>query len=119
MHSSKPRVIKDFDKIDAVIQEQIKLAYPYGFEGSLIHFFDKDGKKISALPFETDDRYYMVRMTTAQAQAIIEDDEDFDGDGNLKESVKDDYEDKYGDMDHMADYLADDSESDTNEDDEN
>jgi hypothetical protein len=31
MHSSKSRVIKRFDKIDAVIQEQIKLAYPYGF----------------------------------------------------------------------------------------
>ncbi|MEQ8240973.1 MAG: hypothetical protein RIA69_17280 [Cyclobacteriaceae bacterium] len=112
MQSSKPRVIKDFVKIDAVIQEQIKLAYPYGFEDSLIHFYDKEGKKISALPFETEDKYYMVRMTKAQAQAIIEDDDDFDGDGNLKESVKDDYEDKYGDMDHMADYLGDNSDAD-------
>jgi hypothetical protein len=112
MQSSKPRVIKDFIKIDAVIQEQIKLAYPYGFEDSLIHFYDKEGKKISALPFETEDKYYMVRMTKAQAQAIIEDDDDFDGEGNLKESVKDGYEDKYGDMDHMADYLDDNSEED-------
>jgi hypothetical protein len=44
----------------------------------LIYFFDKDGLIIPALPFEADDRYYMVRLTKAQAQAIMEDDEDFD-----------------------------------------
>ena len=38
MNTSKPRVIKDFDKLEPVIQEQIKLAYPEGFEQNLIHF---------------------------------------------------------------------------------
>ncbi len=108
MQPSKPRVIKDFEKLDDKIQEQIKLAYPYGFYESLIHFYDKEGKKVSALPFETDEKYYMIRMTREEAKAIIKDDEDFDTDGNLKEDIKDDYETKYGDLDYMSDYLADD-----------
>lgn len=117
MQPSKPRVIKDFDRLDSNIQEQIKLAYPYGFYDSLIHFYNKDGKKVTALPFETDEKYYMVRMTVKEAKTIIEDDEDFDEDGNLKEKIRDDYESKYGDLDYMSDYISDDiSESGEEED---
>lgn len=116
MQPSKPRVIKDFEKLDFEIQEQIKLAYPYGFFESLIHFYDKEGKRVSALPFETDEKYYMIRMTKDEAKAIIKDDEDFDNEGNLKDDIKDDYESKYGDLDYMSDYLADDSSDDSDDD---
>jgi hypothetical protein len=109
--NTKPRVIKDFEKLETELQEQIKLAYPDGFYENLIHFYNKEGKKVSALPFETDDRYYLLRMTVEEAKQIIEDDDDF-VDGSLKENVKDDYNDKYGDMDHMSDYLSDDGEED-------
>ena len=112
MQSSKPRVIKDFDKLDEATQEQIKLAFPYGFHEELVHFNDREGKQVSALPFETDDKYYLVRMTKAEARAIIADDDDFDDDGTLKVEVKDDYENKYSDMSHMADYLSDGSSDD-------
>ena len=91
---SKPRVIKDFDKLDIAIQEQIKLEYPYGFEDSLISFTNREGKKVSALPFETEEKYYLVRMTTAEAQQIIEEDDDYDDDGNLTDEAKEEYEDK-------------------------
>lgn len=57
MDAPKPRVIKDFEKLDTHIQEQIKLAFPYGFSEDLIHFYNKEGKKVSALPFETDEKY--------------------------------------------------------------
>ena len=117
MSTSKPRVIKDFEKLETELQEQIKLAYPEGFHDNLIYFYNKEGKKVTALPFETDDRYYMLRMTVAEAKQIIEDDDDFGDDGTLKDSVKDDYEEKYGDLDHMADYISnDDSSSDDSSD---
>lgn len=106
MSTSKPRVIKDFEKLEVELQEQIKLAYPEGFHENLIHFYNKEGKKVSALPFETEEKYYLLRMTVEEAKQIIEDDEDFGSDGTLKESVRDDYEDKYGDLDHMADYIS-------------
>ncbi len=103
--TSKPRVIKDFEKLDPELQQQIKLAYPWGFEQSLISFYDKEGKKVMALPFETDEKYYMVRMTLDRAQELVEEDDDYDDDGNLKAEIKEDYTTKYGDMEHMTEYM--------------
>lgn len=112
MSSIKPRLIKDFEKLETSLQEQIKLAYPDGFYDNLIHFYNKEGKKVSALPFETEEYYYMLRMTIAEAKQIIEDDDDFGSDGTLKDNVKDDYEDKYGDADQMSDDLNNDDDQD-------
>lgn len=90
---SKPRVVKDFDKIEESVKQQIKLSYPEGFEDHLIKFQNKEGLTVSALPFETEEKYYLVRMTISQAQAIIEDDDDYDDDGMLRDEVKEEYED--------------------------
>ena len=115
MAPNKPRVIKDYNKLDKNLQEQIKLVYADGFADNLIHFFDKNGIKVTALPFETEDKYYMLRMTENEAIQIVDEDEDFDDDGFLKDDVKQDYEDKYADLDHVADQIPD--EDDENDDD--
>lgn len=99
--STKPRIIKDFDTLDPVIREQIKLVYPYGFFKALIQYTDVNGTLRSALPFETDEKYYLVRMTISEAKGISREDDDFDDDGILKDDVRDDYDDKYGDLDHI------------------
>ncbi len=105
---NKPKVIKSYSKLDKSMQQQIKLVYADGFAENLIHFFDKTGLKITVLPFETEDKYYMIRMTENEAIAIVDDDDDFDEDGFLKGEVKQDYEDKYGDLDHISDQVSDD-----------
>ena len=92
---NKPRVVKDYDKLDESILEQIKLNYPRGFEKNLIRFKNAVGKFVSALPFETEEKYYLVRMTPAEAQEIIYEDDDYDEDGNLLDDVKEEYEEKY------------------------
>ncbi len=102
MIHNKPRVIKDYDKLDPAIQEQIKLVYPTGFSDHLLYYFDKDGKNVSALPFETEDKYYLIRMTLSEAERIIEDDDDYDDDGFLKDHVREEYEDKYADLEYEA-----------------
>lgn len=107
MDKMKPRVIKDYDKLDADIQEQIKLEYPYGFSDHLITFTNRDGLLVSALPFETEDKYYMVRMTVNEAIKIIEDDDDFDDEGTLKAGIKEEYESKYNDEDVPEDIAND------------
>ncbi len=89
---SKPRVVKDYDKLNEVVQKQIKLKYPFGFTSYLITFKNAQGKFVSALPFETDDRYYLVRMTRDEAETIIEEDDDYDNEGMLKKDVRDEYE---------------------------
>lgn len=100
---SKPRVVTSFEKIAAAIQEQIKLTYPYGFSEELIHFNNKDGDRVSALRFETDEKIYLIKMSQARAEELIEEDEDYDDDGNLKKTVKSDFEDKYSELDYMPD----------------
>lgn len=96
--STKPRVVKDYDKLDDNVKEMIKLNYPFGFEDNLVTFTNAEGHKVSALPFETDDRYYLVRMTVSQAQSIIEDDEDYDEEGNLTDEAREEYAEKYDDV---------------------
>lgn len=96
---NKPRVVKDYEKVDESVLEQIKLQYPYGFEKALVTFKNQKGEFVSALPFETEDRYYLIRMTRKEAQQIIEDDDDYGADGTLKDDVREEYEDKYDDTD--------------------
>lgn len=110
MSNNKPRVIKDYEKLDEHIQEQIKLVYPDGFSHQLVSFVNREGKKVSALPFETDEKYYLVRMTVQEAREIIEDDDDYDEEGTLKEGIREEYEDKYADLDYISDTMADDEE---------
>jgi len=94
---SKPRIVKDYDKLAASIQEQIKLAYPLGFTRKLVSFVNAKGQKVSALPFETEEKYYLVRMTVSEAIRIVEMDEDFGDDGVLRSDVREEYADKYDD----------------------
>ncbi|NQV53017.1 MAG: hypothetical protein HQ500_07525 [Flavobacteriales bacterium] len=85
MSSGKPRIAKDYDKLTEELINQIKLEYPFGFEENLISYKDAKGNKISALPFESEEVYYLVRMTKAEAQKIIEEDADYNDEGNLRE----------------------------------
>lgn len=118
MTISKPRVIKDYNKLDKELQQQIKLIYADGFADNLIHFFDKNGQKITVLPFETEDKYYMLRMTENEAVALVDEDDDYDDEGFLKDEVKQEYEDKYSELDHIADKLNDDEDVPDDDDDD-
>jgi len=97
----KPRIIKDYHKLSEEVIEQIKLVFPMGFSKHLVIFKNREGEIRKGLPFETEDYYYLIRMSEAKAEAIIEDDDDYDSDGNLKKSVKTKYEDKYEDEDFL------------------
>ncbi len=112
MNVRKPRVIRDFDRLSTEIQEQIKLTFPYGFAEELISFTDKDGKFVSALPFETDDKYYLVRMTVSEAIQLVEEDDDYDDEGTLKDDAKNDYSDKYSDINYIAENLGEEDDMD-------
>ncbi len=83
--NSKKRIIKDYETLPEDILVRIKMQYPRGFAQNLVSYINKDGKKVSALPFETEDIYYLVRMTVQEAKQIIEDDEDYDDDGVLRD----------------------------------
>ena len=97
----KKRIVKDYDALPEEIIARIKAEYPYGFEGNLVTFTNKEGNKVSALPFDTEEVYYLIRMTIREARQIIEDDEDYDDEGNLRDDFStDEYE---GDEDEEED----------------
>jgi hypothetical protein len=86
---AKKRVVKDYHALPEDIVRLVKNKYPSGYAESLVSYNDKEGKKVSALPFETDDTYYLIRMTVLEAKRIVKEDDDFDDDGHLKEDLSD------------------------------
>lgn len=86
---AKKRVVKDYDALSEDITRLVKQKYPSGYAESLVTYSDKEGKKVSALPFETDDTHYLIRMTILEAKRIVKEDEDFDDEGQLKEEIAD------------------------------
>lgn len=103
MLDNKKRVVTVFEKLDNSIQEQIKFVYPDGFSHHLIKFNNKEGERVSALRFETDEIIYLIKMSVAKAEQIISDDEDFNDDGFLKKNVKETYGNKYSELDYILD----------------
>ncbi len=100
---SKPRIVKDYEKLSEEVKEMIKLVYPMGYTNHLVHFVTRDGEKKTGLPFETEEVYYLVRMSVQKAREIIEDDDDY-SDGVLKEEVRDEYADKYEEVDYLGEF---------------
>ena len=96
MNNSKPRVLRDYAKLDKDTLEKIKLMYPEGFSENLIYYTNQEGKKVSALPFETEEYNLLIRMTVLEANQIIEEDDDYNDDGELRNSVKSKYTAKHG-----------------------
>ena len=101
----KKRIVKDYEALPEEIVNRIKVEYPYGFEENLVKFTNKEGNKVSALPYETEDIYYLIRMTVSEARQIIEDDDDYDDDGNLRDDfASNEYEGDEDDDDDEDDY---------------
>lgn len=102
METNKLRVIQDYEKLSNELLEQLKLVYPEGFRQHLIEFTNSKGERVSALRFETFEKIYLIRMTIGKAEQLIEDDFDYDADGNLKEDIREKYEDEHSDIDYLS-----------------
>lgn len=62
---------------------QLNDQYPYGYNEHLLRFTNSKGESISALPFETDDIYYLVKIEKHGHYHLIEDDDIADDDDEL------------------------------------
>jgi hypothetical protein len=72
---SKKRVIKDYDQMPQEILIQLKDRFPQGYQEHLLRFNNANGELISALPFETDDIFYLVRMSSSGGYHIVDEEE--------------------------------------------
>ncbi|MBR5983302.1 MAG: hypothetical protein IK025_06245, partial [Bacteroidales bacterium] len=130
--TNKPRVIKDYDKLDKEVKDLIKATYPHGYADKLVQYPNKDGALVSALPFETEDKIYLVRMNNDEVKIVYSDSEDYDDDDeDIKEnelstekideleeetSDDDDFDEKYGEEKTFGPGIEDDGEDDDDED---
>ena len=87
---AKKRIVIDYEKLPEDTLNSIKVEYPDGFEDNLITFTNAQGIFVSALPFETEEIYYLIRMTESEAKQIIKDDDDYSDDGKLRDDFEDD-----------------------------
>ena len=79
---SKPRLVKDYDKLPKEVIAAIKAEYPNGFSHKLINYTTPKGEKVLALPYDAEDMAYLVRVTIMESKNIVrgedEDDDDID-----------------------------------------
>jgi hypothetical protein len=99
--STKPKVIKDFEKLTEEMQNAVNEFYPDGFYEHLVKFADKDGKYVHALPFETEDRYYLLKMPKLISPKVVKEPDSDKEDGRPPEDGADDSEGGFADLDTM------------------
>ncbi len=75
---SRPKLVKDWDKMPKEIVAAIKAEYPNGFSHKLINYTTPKGEKVLALPYDTDDIAYLVRVTVMESKNVFKDDDDDD-----------------------------------------
>jgi hypothetical protein len=71
------RVIKSFEKLPSDVKLAFKIHYQGGVEDSITRITKPDNSSIFVVPFETEDTYYLVKMSSlvnADDEVIIEDD---------------------------------------------
>jgi hypothetical protein len=95
---SKPRVIKDFDKLDNELKQAIFDKYPYGFDKYIITFKNHKNLLVSALPFETEEVFFMVKMTRHEANEISS-----NRDQELEDDLDDELDDTLDDIEEIPD----------------
>lgn len=83
---NKPRIVKDIDRLDAEVLQLVMQRYPEGFSDALIRITGSDGRYRKALPFETEETYYLIRMVDDGPLKIVDDE------GNLLEEARELYE---------------------------
>ncbi|MBL7829028.1 MAG: hypothetical protein JNJ57_20505 [Saprospiraceae bacterium] len=109
---AKKRVVKDYQALSEETIRAIREKYPTGYADHLVSYSDKEGKKVSALPFETEDTYYLIRMSIQEAKRLVKDEEDFEEDIPIKEEiadveVDDEFDGEGEDDDELADGSSD------------
>jgi len=87
---AKRNVIKDYKTMTPELMALLVAAYPEGFEYDTVFFTNAKGEKVEAVPLETEDTKYLIKVSTSlekQFEAFdleaFEDEEtidkDFDG----------------------------------------
>lgn len=117
MAKTKPRVIKNYEKLDEKLREEIAERYPNGYASEIKTFDIGGGRFMSALPFETEDYYYMIKFPVSEDIEEEQDDlgggsDDLDLDGGEDVDEEEEPDEVEKPMDNLEDLeVADETET--------
>lgn len=84
---AKKRVIKKYEQLDDELLQKVQAAYPYGFEDEFISFQNPKGELELALPLETEEVSYLIKMPKNSIPEMEESDVAISDDGPKFESL--------------------------------
>ncbi len=93
---AKRFVIKDYKSMTPDLMALLVEAYPDGFEYDTEYFTNAKGERVEAVPLETEDTKYLIKVSTTLVQNFeaFESDDDDDSDSDPEdfdtEGVEDD-----------------------------
>jgi hypothetical protein len=62
---AKRNVIKDYKTMTPELMALLVAAYPEGFEYDTVYFTNAKGEKVEAVPLETEDTKYLIKVSTS------------------------------------------------------
>ena len=98
--SAKKRLVVSFNNMAPELQEEVKAAYPLGYTDYMMRIDKPNGDFFFAVPFETEEISYLVKIDVKIDDASTDDDDKDYYDDDLKgadELANDDSEDEPAD----------------------
>lgn len=85
----KKRVIVDYKNVTQEVLQLLTDEYPDGFDGETIYFTNAKGERVEAVPLETEDTKYLVKISAQLVTKFeaFQDDDDDDDDSSDDEST--------------------------------
>lgn len=94
---SKKRIIVDYKTLPNHILDKLAQAYPDGLDSYTIKYTNSKGQRVSAVPMETEEAWYLVKLSVELRQLVYdldpEDTELRNYEDDLSYDVNDDYDD--------------------------
>jgi hypothetical protein len=73
---AKLKVVVDYSKLSAELQELFNATYPYGVAGQTVRFPNSKGETVTAVMLETDDRTYLVKLSVSKQNSLSDEELD-------------------------------------------
>ena len=130
---AKKKVIVDYKNVPDEVLQMLAEKYPHGYNKAIVKFKNAKGEMVSAVPIETDEISYLVKVST-QLQSMVDNmdtddfddlvledvggasskskfgDDEFDDDDDDNDGFGDDKEESLDDNMDEAENIADDSD---------
>ena len=83
-NTAKKRIVTSFHNLTPELQEAVKAFYPFGYAEAMMRIDKPNGDFFYAVPFETEEVAYLVKIDVKIDDSADDVEDDFYGDDELK-----------------------------------